>query len=71
MFCVIEIITVSGTPAKAIWDKDSLDSAKMQFHQTVASAIANVNASSCLCMVIDGRGAVQCYEYWERANVAE
>jgi len=71
MFYVIEITTVSGTPAKAIWDKDSLEAAKMQYHQTLASAMANQNASSCLCEVIDGRGTVICHEYWERANVAE
>ncbi|MBO7667766.1 MAG: hypothetical protein J6T26_04820 [Firmicutes bacterium] len=71
MFYVIEITIVSGTAAKAVWDKESLEAAKMQFHQTLASAMANPNVSSCLCMVIDGRGAVINCEYWERTDVSE
>ena len=68
MFYLVEISVVNGTAAKAVWDKASMDAAVMQLHQTMASAMANANASSCLCMVIDDHGAVYRHEYWERAE---
>ena len=68
MYYLIEISDTTGGVAKAITGKDSLDSATMQLHQTLASAMANSAVSSCLCMIIDARGAVQRYEFWERGD---
>ena len=67
MFYLIEISNTTSGIAKAIYDKDSLDAASMQLHQTFASAMANEDVSSCLCMIIDGHGNTQRYEYWERS----
>lgn len=66
MYYLIEISTTKDGIAKAIWDKDTLDLAYMQLHQTLASAMANENVSNCMCMVIDGHGATMRHEYWER-----
>ena len=66
MFYLIEISNANGTIAKAIWDKNTLDEATMQLHQTLASAMANENVSSCLCEIINEKGAVQRHEYWAR-----
>jgi len=68
MYYLIEISNTTSGIAKAITSKDTLDTAAMQLHQTLASAMANEAVSSCMCMVIDGRGAVQRYEYWERSD---
>lgn len=66
MYYLIEkTVTTSGT-AKAIWDKDTLDLATSQLHQTLASAMVNPDVSSCLCMVMDERGVVVRHDYWER-----
>lgn len=70
MYYLIEISDTTGGVAKAIYSKADLDAAAMQLHQTLASAMANSAVSSCLCMVIDGRGAVQRYEYWGRESDA-
>lgn len=68
MFYLIEISDTASGVAKAITEKTSLDSAYMTLHQTLASAMANEQVHSCMCMVIDAVGAVQRYEYWERAS---
>ncbi len=67
MYYLIEIADTKAGVAKAITDKESLDAAYMTLHQTLASAMANADVNSCMCMVINGQGAVQRYEYWERA----
>lgn len=68
MYYFIEITTTEQGVAKAITDKNDLNSANMQLHQTFASAMANDDVSACLCMIINDKGAVQRYEYWERAG---
>lgn len=55
-YFVLEITTANGTTAKAIWEHETLDAAKMQFHQILASAYANVDCTYALCMIIDDRG---------------
>ena len=67
MYLIEVSVTTSGT-AKAITSKTDLDAALMSLHQTMASAMANANVSSCLCMVIDQYGAVIRNEYWARAT---
>ena len=66
MFYLIEISVSGGVPAKAVWDKSTQDEAIMQMHQTLASAMSNPSVTSCLCIVIDGRGMTIRNEYWER-----
>lgn len=66
MYYFIEISNVTNGTAKAITEKPGLQEAEMQFHQTLASAMANPDVSSCMVMIIDSRGAVQRYEYRER-----
>lgn len=67
MYYLIEITTTSEGVAKAITEKNDLNSAYMQFHQTLASAMANESVQSCLCMVINEKGATMRHEYWTRS----
>ena len=69
MYYLIEISVTNSGIAKAIWDKDNLDTAMMQLHQTLASAMASENVSSCMCMIIDYQGMALRHEYWEREIV--
>lgn len=66
MYYLIEVSETAEAAAKAIWDKATLNEATMQLHQTLASAMANEAVRSCLCMIVDARGAVMRHEYWER-----
>lgn len=68
MYYLIEITTTGDGVAKAIWDKNTLDDAYMQLHQTFASAMANQNVQNCMCMVIDNKGVTMRHEYWERTE---
>ena len=69
MYYLIEKTVSNGASAKAIWEKETIDLALMQLHQVLASAMANQNVSSALCMVIDERGnVVRPAEYWERTE---
>lgn len=68
MFYLIEISDTKSGIAKAITEKQTLNDAYMQLHQTLASAMANSNVNSCMVMVIDGRGSVLRYEFWERES---
>jgi len=71
MYYLIEIVTLQDSVAKAIWEKSSMEEAVQSFHQTIASAMANDNAISCLCMVIDECGKVHRSEYWSRETEEE
>ena len=53
-----------GTTPQAVWTKESFKDAIMQLHQTLASAMANANVVSCLCMVITEEGEVLRKEYY-------
>ena len=55
-YFVLEITTVNGTTAKAIWEHSTLEAAKAQYHQILASAYANENLTYALVQVIDDRG---------------
>ena len=61
-YFVLEITTVNGTTAKALWEQETLDAAKMQFHQIMASAYANADCSYALAQIIDDRGFCQITE---------
>ena len=55
-YFVLEITTVDGTTAKAVWEKDSIDEAKALYHQIMAAAYSNENCTYALCQIIDDRG---------------
>ena len=61
-YFVLEITTVNGTTAKAVWEQPTLDAAKMQFHQIMASAYANENCTYALPQIIDDWGSCQVSE---------
>ena len=63
-YFVIETASVNhGAIAKAITEKDTLDEAKMLFHQVRASALANPDVTYSLCEVIDEAGGVYSKEW--------
>ena len=70
MFFLIEVTTTGDQTAKAIWEKSSITEAAMALFQGMASAMANPNVRTALYMVIDHKGAIARYEYWERPNVS-
>ena len=61
-YFVLEITTVNGETAKAVWEKDSIDEAKALFHQIMAAAYTNENCTYALCQIIDDRGFCQISE---------
>lgn len=61
-YFVLEITTVNGTTAKAVWEHSDLDAAKAQFHQIMASAYSNENCTYALAQIIDDRGFCQVSE---------
>lgn len=66
MFFLIEITSTASETAKAVWEHSNITSATMALFQGMASAMANANVNTAMFMVIDGTGAIQRYEYWER-----
>ena len=56
MYFVLEITTVNGQTAKAVWEHETLDAAKSQFHSIMAAAYANTNLTYALCMIINDKG---------------
>ena len=70
MYYLIEITTYSNgsADAYAVYPQESLDAASAAFHGKMAGAIRSENYASELCMIIDGRGAVQRYEFWQRQS---
>jgi hypothetical protein len=61
-YYVLEITTVNGTTAKALWEHSTLEAAKAQYHQILASAYANTNLTYALVQIIDDRGFCQVTE---------
>ena len=61
-YFVIEIVTASGSTAKQITEKDNIDSAKMLYHQVLASAYANENVSYAMSMIVDYNGRIDMLE---------
>lgn len=68
MYYLLEITTYNnGTKdAYGVYAHETLDGATAAFHQKLAGAIRNESYASELCLIIDGHGAVQRHEYWER-----
>ena len=68
MFFLIEITSTASETAKAVWEHSNITSATMALFQGMASAMVNLNVRTALYMVIDHKGAIARYEYWERPN---
>lgn len=66
MYFLVEITSTASETAKAVWEKSSIDEATMALFQGMASAIANINVQSAMFMVLNLKGEIQRYEYWER-----
>ena len=68
MFYLIEITTYNNsTPvAKGVYNYNTLDEALASFFGKLRGAIINETYATELCIIIDGRGSVKRYEYWER-----
>lgn len=62
MYFVVEITTVNGQTAKSLWDQATLDAAKAQYHQILASAYSNPNLTYALCMIINEKGFCEVME---------
>lgn len=57
MYYVVEVSTTENGTAKAVTEKETLDGAKMLFHQVMASIMANNKVESGLCVVLDANGS--------------
>lgn len=68
MYYLVEITKYNNETADAygVYAYDTLDGAVAAYHQKLRGAIVNETYASELCMIINGLGAVQRYEYWER-----
>ncbi len=64
MYYVLESsILKDDTNPIAVSTKDNLETAKMSFHQILASALANDNVTSVLAMIFDEAGNTVKKEY--------
>lgn len=68
MYHLIEITNyVDGTKeSKGIYSYDSRTDAIANFHSKMGGAMKHANYKSEMLMVIDERGGLQIYDYWER-----
>ena len=55
-YFLVEVTTVNGQTAKAIWEHETLAAAKSQYHSGLASAYANPDLSYALYMIINEKG---------------
>lgn len=56
---VIEITTVNGETAKAVWEHSTEEEAKSHYYQILAGVYANSNLTYALCMIINDIGYCQ------------
>ena len=62
-YYVIESTICDNQQANAITVRDTLDAALMVYHQIRASALANMNVTYNLTMIVNERGAVYVCEH--------
>ena len=65
-YYVIEVTVANGAEARAITPKADINDAIMVYHQVLASARANGNVSSGLCMAVNSSGGVERSEAFTR-----
>ena len=61
----IEITTVNGVTAPAIFERSDLKTALSAHYSTMASALANPNCEEVLSMVINSVGGIHKSEHWK------
>lgn len=64
-YFTIEITTISGTTAQAIFERADLKTALSAHHSVMASALANENCTEVLSMVINSDGGIYKSEHWK------
>ena len=64
-FYTIEITTVNGQTAQAIFERADLKTALSAHHSVMASALANPNCTEVLSMVINSDGGIYKNEHWK------
>lgn len=71
MLYLVEIANTTGGTAKALTEQPDIDTARMVYHQTMASAMANpaVNAMTVVALSEAGNTVIQ--DYWVRQVEAE
>lgn len=70
MYYLIEISNQKDKEtSKAIYSYEDRDMAVGTFHQKLGGAMRNDNFLTEMAMVIDDRGGLQIYDYWEREIV--
>lgn len=70
MLYLVEIANTSSGIAKAITEKEDINTARMVYHQTMASAMANPAVNAMTVVVLSEAGNTVIQDYWVR-QVAE
>ena len=65
-YYVIEAMTSNNVTAKEVREYDAENIAFMNFHQVLASALANGNVDKGFCSVLNEYGAVVRNEYFQK-----
>lgn len=68
---LIEITNTASGTAYAMNEKTNKTQAEMTLHQVFASAIANPDVDSCLCIIMDNAGNIYQKEFWGRDSEIE
>lgn len=67
----IELTTVSGVTAPAIYERTDLKTALSAHYSTMASALANPDCTETLSMVINSVGGIYKSEHWKAETAPE
>ncbi len=70
-YFVLESAIVDGSQANALTVKDDFNEARMLFHQIRAAALANLNVTYAISMIIDDEGRVYESEYHGTTQIDE
>lgn len=70
-YFTIEITTINGATAQAIFERADLKTALSAHHSVIASALANPNCTEVLSMVINNEGGIYKSESWKAVENAE
>lgn len=71
MFYLIEITTKADKVEKGIYQYDTRDDAVANFHTKMGGAMKNANYLAEMLMVIDERGGVVIYDYYQKVEEGE
>ena len=71
MLYLVEIANTTGGIAKSITEQPDIDTARMVYHQTMASAMANPAVITMTVVVLTDAGNTVIQDYWVRHVEAE